>query len=583
MTGKRSNTKRGAFFAGINRVMSAARVRWYRNAMLLNHGGGGGAGGGTETIELPNKISKAWLSHDPDERIPLAFEGIRTQLAIAVEAARTAGERATAIEKAAADMQKLTEAQSEILKEYRAALRDVPEQGETRGKIDLSGIGQWRNGVTKDDDLQKDEVALGISRMTRAQYNLTCRSVSDLGLDPRSVSAKSVERFQSLHDRLALTVAFLAKTRPQQLQEGWQKLPGASEYQALADRLNAAYYTSFANGMNETNATEGKNWVPSDILSARILPYIESLRRLSSLFEAVPMPGPKYTFGVQGSRLKPLKIVENVADDGTTAGAKVTPQTIITKKFNFDAVGYATGVVATPWWLEDAVVQAEFIVREIAESRERGLEDWILNGQLTAAIDNPAPASTDIRSCGDGIRYWFNSMRLAGLVTPQDLSAGMTGENIAKIFGNQGRYSHRARQSAFIVGNLGMTWCLLLKTQTGQNLVQTFNEVGGPGTVQTGLLAVMYGRPIVVTDEMSEGMDANGLVTAGGDRTAIIHVNTDAIKIGHRGGTAVEYTRDYRFFEHQDCFKAVWRSDIKHGYDITTEPTMNAGLGIRRL
>jgi hypothetical protein len=412
-------------------------------------------------FEIEKPVDKAALARDPDKVLPETLEGIRAKLVDVAGESKTQAERLAAIEAASKDVAEVFKAQQETLKDYRDALRRVPEAGETQGKIDLRSASLVEPYRGKRGE-SLDTIDAQFSRMSRAQFNFTHRPVRSLGLDSASVTARKIERFQALHDALALAQVYLAKTNPHLLQMGWQSLPGADEYMALAVELEGAYRAQF-NAMNETNATEGKNWVPSDILSSRILPYIESARVLSSYFESVPMPGPVYTMGVVGSRLKPYKMVENLQDDGATAGADFTVTQWTTKKFQFTAKRVGMAVIATPDWLQDAIVNADYIVRELAAGHERGREDWLINGQATATIDGVVIGSTDIRKVGDGIRYWLNSMSGAGLVTTIDLSAGLTGEAAAKIFGGQGRYAHKAAQSIWLTSNLGLTHALLIK------------------------------------------------------------------------------------------------------------------------
>ena len=508
---------------------------------------------------------------------------VQSHLLASVGESATQAERLAAVEKALPDVNEAISGYKETLADYRNHLRAENERPGKGDKIDLRSINRWELPVSSNDNVSQDAVAKSLSRLSVGHYNVLCKQDRDLGIEPGTATSRIVNRFRQLNDELAMQIAYLAAKDPAQLQmHGWKGLPGAEEFTKLATQIGEAVRLA----INESSGTgaEGANWVPSDVMSSRILPYVESERLLLNFFEEIAMPNPTYTMGVLGSRIYPKKLVENYTDAGTVTNASVSKQQWTMKNFQFVAAGYATGVIATPWWLEDTVAQgSDFILREGAESMNRGDERWLVNGQASGQIDGGVIATDDIRMVGNGIRYFFSQMVTAAIAAPVDLSAGMTADDLAMIFGKQGRYAHKVKQSIWVASNLALTHALLLRSKTGERIVQTLDVAGGNATFPSGAIATVWGRPIVPSDEVSEAMDANGLEGNGGALSAIYHVYTPAIKVGRRGGMTVGYSTDARFFEHQECFKFVRRSSIKCGYDTSTESTIGAGFGIQPL
>jgi HK97 family phage major capsid protein len=524
---------------------------------------------GAKSETEANEIAAEFLSAIQGEAQSLRLEN------------RTLGEKLSVVEKMHKDVSDTMDGYKETLSDYKKALRNVPDAPHDKDKLDLSGVTRWESTLAPGDNPQNDPVAHSLSKMDVGQYNVVCRSDASLGIDDASTK-RLLKRFREVSDVLALQLAKIGNSWPAMVASGaWKTLKGADEFEKLAARIQPAVQLAMSDGVTST----GGFWVPSDAMSSRILDYVETERVLLGYFEEVPMPNPTYTMGVLGSQLYPNKLPENTADAGNTTDATLTPQNWTTKRFQFSAVGYGTAVVATPFWEEDAVVNGgDFIMREGAYSLNRGDERWLVNGQSTAQIDGGAAfATNDIRNCGDGIRYWHAAMVTAGIVAPVNLAPALTGDNSALIFGSQGRYAHKIKDSLWLTSNMGMTWALLLKTKTGERLVQTYEVMGGPGTVATGTLASLWGRPLVVSDEVSEAADASGLEGNGGALTSLFHVYRPAIKIGRRGGVVARMSSDYRFLNHQDVFKFVRRSSFKHGYDVATEPTINAGFSLPRV
>jgi HK97 family phage major capsid protein len=591
---------KGRDFAGIERVMRRSFTGMQNPLLRSMHMDDAPPAGGGDPPKEPPKLQSVQFGgrtynlnesiaiKDPEHDLPGYLEAVRVQLHEQARHGTNSPEFHEALGRATADINTIVAGYQETLKDYRKALRTVPDAGDGEGGLKhgtLSAV-ELRYAPTTKDDLADKVVAPRLQGMSRAQFNMVTRTVDDLGID-QPVARRKVARFQQLHDVLTLKQEWMARKNPAALHRGgWEAMDEAPEYKALSLEIGQELHRVRAAGpaMNETNADEGKNWVPGATLSARILPMIEEEVVLLSAFETVPMPGLTYDMGVLGSHIVSHKLNENILDDGTSAGAKMTPDYFKTKKFTFTAKLHAAAAVASPSWLQDAIVQGDAIIQALAYAIARGREKWMLNGQLTAALDGVAIASDDIRKMGDGIRYWYSQMKAAGLLADVDMAAGITSDSLVKMFGQQGSYGNRARRSIFVANTYAYAQLLVLKGSNGADVVQTFGANGDRSTFRTGSIGQAFNRDIFTTNDLSQTMDANGIDQAApSDRTVLLHVFTDAIKHGTRLGISIEMTNAYRFLEYQDVFRAVARDDIARGYDPTTEPFISQGVGIRKV
>lgn len=587
-------------FAGISRLMRSrsqfAPAFGSHGPRRWKDGEAGAKGGAAAPLEL-EPVNFAGRSYNLNEAIKIRdeapaedltgyLETIRYNMRQALKHVPRGGDDPEVFAKARADLEKVIGEYQATLKDYRDHLRTVPERGDAEGgRADLRRV-ELRYSPVWESDRNDKFISPYLGQMTRAQFNLTCRTVDDLGLEDKKTRAK-VTRLQLLHDVIALVSEYQArKSLASFMRGGWEALPWAAEYKQLAAELGQSVHETRLAGpaINETNAEEGKNWVPGPILSARILPLIEEELVLLRFFETVTMPGPQYDIGVIGSHIKSRKLNENILDDGSSSGAKIVADYFKTKKLSFTAKLHAAGAVVTPSWIQDAVVQSQFILTDLAYAIARGREDWMLNGQLTAALDGVTIAADDIRKMGDGLRYWYSLMKAAAIIADVDFSAGLTAEGIVKMFGQQKSYGNRAARSIFVCNTATMAQLLVLKTTTGRDVVLTMNQLGPAATIRTGSLGQMFGRDIVTVNDLADSMDATGIIPAApGDRSVLLHVFTEAVKVGSRLGIQVDYSTDYRFFEYQEAFRAVARDDITRAYDPATEPFISQGVGIRKV
>jgi len=548
-------------------------------------------GGEKVEIDLSNRFTKESFASDPGRSLTIAMEGVRQIALDALSGQKTEAERAEVMAKLTADVETITNEHKKLVDLVRDANHAVPDGAKASDKLDLRGARLSR----RIGDFGSTENRAGISGAFRGMsdpfYNLLTQTPRELDIEDKP-TVRKLNRFQFLHDSLVLRIAELSKTNPAFLAGGgWRTLQGSEEYVGLVKEIGSAVNTMrLAVSMNETTDAEGKNWVPQNVLSSRILPFVELEYAVANAFEAVPMPSLSYVLPVLGSRVESKKLVENVASAGTTTGGTMTEsdghlQSWTTNKVTFTAKLHGVGVVDTPSWEEDWIGTTDWILRELAFGLARGRENWLINGQLTALLDTAETIGTyDARNMGDGLRYWYNAGKGAGIVADIDASAGLTAELLAKAIGQGGAYAYPASRNVWITSAAGAAQMLVLKTQQGHSVVLTDNEMGAQATFRVGAIGKAFGRDILVSPKVSEEMTAAGLVdtTTPGDRTIMLHVNTDAYKRGERRGVVVDFSSDARFFQHQNAYKATAREDFQNCYSATTEPAVQNIVGIKK-
>lgn len=598
--------QRQRYFADVARLMTRGRAAGEHGPARFNNGGPGGAGGGAAGGEGGNpplaKLEPVEFnghSYDLNKKIVLRDDHVEQDLTGYLEAIRYHARLALATRgadekevfaKVQADIDNLLEEQRAVLKDYREHLRNIPEPDDRKLKATAFEYVRLRYDPQAEAKARTDkESASGnsyLSRMSAAHFNVLVQTPAELGVDDER-AVKKLNRFKALHDALALASIQTARRDPSTFSQngGWRMFREAAEYEALALELGQAI--RLGNAINETNADEGKNWVPGPILSSRIYPKIEEELRLVAAFETINMTAKQQDSGVLGAHKSSYKLLENIADDGSTAGAKITPSLWVTKKWSLDAKLHAAGALATPNWLQDAIAGSADILADLVYALEYGRENWLINGQLSGAIDTgaAAPSTYDIRNMGDGLRKWYQAIKTASGLTDVDFSAGIAADKLPNLFGQQGSYGMRPRRSIWICNTFCMAQLLVMKTSTGRDVVLTYGQAGDRATFRTGSLAQMFDRDIVVTQCLSQTMDVSGIDTGVGDRSVLLHVFTDAVKHGVRLGTQVDMSSDARFFEYQEAFRAVARDDFGWVYDpaVAGNAFVSQAVGIKKI
>jgi HK97 family phage major capsid protein len=544
-------------FGDIGRLMRSHRHMGDRGRGLrFNNGGGAGGGGGAAAVLEFSKVEipETFKLEKPEKDVPEALEKIRHTM---VELDKRGGLTAEAFRKVVDDLDVIRAAAMEARNGMRDVLRSVPGRMDEDMPIRAKRIPlslQVRGEV--DLNFQPDFAKLERGgRPGLVQYNLLMRTEKELGITDEGDIAQ-LRRLKALHDATTMMNLAHARDAAYFASGGHKQLPWWPEQEKLARK--------FIGALADATAGEGLEWIQVNLLSSTIQELIELETEFSGIFQRFPMRAATMKWPVMAARARAQFIAENIADDGTTSNATIVPDSWTTSDKTYTARKFAGGVVLSSEWEEDAIVNAPLYAQsDLAVQLARGREETIINGQRSGAIDGGSIGATDILNMYDGIRKFF---RATGK-TAVDLSAGITAEDLAAMIGAQGAAGAKLRDCAWLLGTAGLARMLVAKAGDNSPVFLTVDKVGAQASILTGAVGVVFGRPVYVSQFVSDRMQADGTLddytTPTGSKTAIYHIYHRCMKLGQRRGVLIARSDELRFFQDQVVFKGTAREDFQ--------------------
>jgi HK97 family phage major capsid protein len=187
---------------------------------------------------------------------------------------------------------------------------------------------------------------------------------------------------------------------------------------------------------------------------------------------------------------------------------------------------------------ETVVALIDVIKQDIAEALVNGMENAIINGDVTAGDTNINGA--DVGAAANDQLRTFNGLRKITMNSTNTVDFGgeLTYANIAgmrKLMGKEG-----VKQSDLVY---------VVSPATYHNMILipeliTVDKYGAKATVVTGEVAKIGAVPIIVSEYVPENLDATGVVTDDGDKTAILLVNRKYFAVASRGRAGFERDRN---------------------------------------
>lgn len=507
----------------------------------------------------------------PDD--PAAINEVREHLKLIGE---KSAQSAEVVERAARDVQAIIEKSeeqrvqtSDLMVELRKQLSTAPARN--TDDADEDAVRRMVDGVRMDEELVKEAKGL-----KQGQFALIAQSVTDLRAKGANEStAQELTELQRLNDIILIESKRQAMTDPggYMSRGGMKSLPHWKRYESLA--------LKYARALNETNATEGLNWVPT-ILSGNLKRLIQVEQRLANFFPTVTMTSKTLENVVEGADFYATYIAEGTGD--TTGTGTIDAAQFTTPKATWTARKLGARVVTTREIEADAVVDmvAE-VLYKIAKAIRRSKESWIVNGQRTAALDTTLTiAANDRRKAGDGFRYHHSLMGLASA----DMGAGITAESVlgltAQMSPEGKAYGLDPSERIFVTSPVGYVRLLTLKGSAGNAVVLTQDVAGAANTFQRGQLGEMFGSALVVSEFVSQQMSAAGLVTSpAGTKTALYCVNTAAYAFAERLGITLDASSHVLFEVDKMMYRGVYRGDFQPYFTpSSSDPFVAAGFNI---
>jgi len=287
-----------------------------------------------------------------------------------------------------------------------------------------------------------------------------------------------------------------------------------------------------------------ENWIDEQF-SKQIIDLMEYDLEIEKLFGSVVVPEGvgRLSFPQKTGRSKAYLIqpAQDAVESAITGG-----------KVTFDPVKLKTLVIVSEEARNEAIVGAllDVVKQDMAYSLAMGIEDALINGDKSGDINNN-PAATDVKNA-------FDALRKYGLANTVDNGGGsITIANIRKAVKQMGIYGVRPTECVIIVNPRVYSQIKDIPE------IQTIDKIGNSAVLKTGIVDMIDGMKIIVSDFIPNNLNAEGKVDgeATSTKTAALVVNTKAFKVGKRN--VVEFERDKSIINDTLIFTSRTYRDFK--------------------
>ena len=341
------------------------------------------------------------------------------------------------------------------------------------------------------------------------------------------------------------------------------------------DRIKSLNYfkelNEFQKAMDTATATEGTEWVPTE-LSTKLIERVEAELKVAALFDSINMPTPTFEIPALGAVTEALISGETTTVQTARAGSG--EQTWATSKITLSAEKLQGRYQISVELTEDSAIAIMPIAqREIVRSIVGAEEQAIVNGQETADIDTGygGIGATSAKKIWDGLRY--NTQTGA----KEDLST-FNEDGLREMRGDMttgGPYGLSPENLAFICSVKGYLKHFLKDLDS----VQTLEKYGPNAVVLRGELGRFDNVPIIPSQYVQDNLNAAGIYDASTtDKSIVILVYKPGYIRGIRRGVEVLTERNI-FFDVYDVV-AYKRGDFQALYAIASHYLTSLGYGL---
>ena len=488
--------------------------------------------------------------------------------------------------KLAADFEAANVYLKKIEKDATLALELAKDSARTGpNKVDARGLSKLPLIYTfdKSPDLQ------AMFGDNRALFNVLMFNKSDMfGLDAVEVAA--VERLRYLNGQLVTMHAIMMATGPMQrqryLEAGGQKtLPFWGEWVELSNTFKAA--------MDAAESGAGLQWVPTGV-NLTLISDVRPEHMTAAMFQTYAMTRSPQVFPVHGAAFRAFLLAEQTAvhRSATAIGQRDSATANVT--FTANKFGALTDYSRE--LLQDSIVALATAVRvDHAYAHGETDESVIWNSQLgtngmggsaatsssfdTGVTFGATAQSVDDRAAGDGVRLLYSN---GACTTPGDAGAGLIADLFTDQFGAMGRFGVNPSRQFVGTSFLGFAKALVMKDSANQNVTLTADKAGGAGTFQTGVLASVFGRPLIPSTQYPQTMSASGVVDGVGTKTGFHIVSRDRFGIGEVQVLEIAASDQVAFDTDQIVVRSISRKQWKPYVtpNSTTETSIGAILNV---
>ena len=260
--------------------------------------------------------------------------------------------------------------------------------------------------------------------------------------------------------------------------------------------------------------------------------------QVASLFSRINMPSNPFDIPLQLGDVNWYPGSENVSAKSTAL--TTTNQTLTAREL----------VAEVPWSLsldEDAVIaMLPEVRRTLVRNASEVIDDVILNGDTTTVNGINSDGAT-ISTTDAGKAQWllgFDGLLHLPLVDNTSQANNLNGAITAGAYNQAlrllGKYGVRNHEAVFI------TDVNTFLASLAMDEVETVDKLGPSASVLTGQLGVVYGHPLIVSEQMRLA-DTDGKVTDAGNGTdtgRVLAVNRSQWRVGFRREISIETERD---------------------------------------
>lgn len=294
----------------------------------------------------------------------------------------------------------------------------------------------------------------------------------------------------------------------------------------LANYIREEYPTVYK-AMDTSTSNQGTDWIPTGFSNQ----MVESVRlqlRVAALHNRFDMPTNPFILPVEGADISAYLASERTGDNDSADSSKyVTAATPGTAQVEFSAKKVGVRVVTSAEITEDSILAIlPYAKDKISLSLAEAQDNTVINGDLSGAIDTTS--GTNQALAYDGYRV---ASATAGTTT--DLST-LNITNIRKMRSGMGKFGVNSSRLVYVTGINMFNNLLSLQDSGGNDIVTTVDKLGPKATILTGQLGAIDGIPIVISEFVSETLDAVGNANGTAARTELLLVRTDAFRFGDR-------------------------------------------------
>ena len=314
-----------------------------------------------------------------------------------------------------------------------------------------------------------------------------------------------------------------------------------SQFRQSLSGWRSGMMTMLQKALDSTTAGSGDELVPT-FQAAQLWMDVNLETLILPLIPQVSMPTQPFDIPIQLGDTNWYPISENV---------QVTTTDPATQKVTLDAKGLKTGVPFSDELNEDAIIA---LVPELRRSLVRNaaevIDDVLLNADTTTTDNINADGAT-ISSSDAGKAQWllgFDGLIHLPLIDNSatqlvDKSAAVDADIYNRVLSTIGKYAiPRRRGEVVFVTDVNTAIRSLSITE-----LETLDVAGARATMSTGEIMSIYGKPLIMSEQMKLAEDGDGKVTDGGntsDTGRILCFNNTQWRVGFRRQITMESDRE---------------------------------------